>query len=400
MSRLFLSRLACLVFLVPGSAFCATIYTAKTGSDSNSCTQSQNEATPKLTISGGVGCLSSGDTLIVKAGTYDEGIGTSVPNGTSWANVTTIRKKQGDTVIIKRTSGSFARCVEFPSGQQYIEIDGIDCDGSVAGYDGVKFEGTTGFIRLKNMEVWGHPNQAVVDGATGGNNEFLNLYVHNNGTTDFGHGIYVQSDGNKIWNSDFRANKGFGIQIYKSNGNPSNNDIQYNRSSDNGASGTRGSGVVVVGSSNLVANNLVWNNLESGIQVLSGSNHKIYNNTSYGNGTAGISVDSGSNIQLINNIVFASGNTIVDSGSGTTKLTNLTTDPGFRDVGSLDFSLREGSPAVDAGSPLAEIATDFVGTQRPQGASIDIGAFEYTGQSQPPPPAASTPQPPAAFSAL
>src|SRR4029453_4980801 len=43
-----------------------------TGSDSNSCTSAQSLSTPKLTINGGVGCLSAGDTLMVKPGTYAE----------------------------------------------------------------------------------------------------------------------------------------------------------------------------------------------------------------------------------------------------------------------------------------------------------------------------------------
>ena len=34
-----------------------TYYVAKTGSNSNSCTQAQNQSTPKLTISAGISCL-------------------------------------------------------------------------------------------------------------------------------------------------------------------------------------------------------------------------------------------------------------------------------------------------------------------------------------------------------
>ena len=69
------------MFLIPGSAYCATYYTAKSGSNSNSCAQAQNVSTPKLTIGAGIGCLSSGETLIVKAGTYNESLD-STPSGT------------------------------------------------------------------------------------------------------------------------------------------------------------------------------------------------------------------------------------------------------------------------------------------------------------------------------
>src|SRR5262245_60698337 len=57
---------------VPAAARASTYYTAKTGSDQSSCEQARSEATPKLTINGGVGCLSAGDTLIVKPGTYTD----------------------------------------------------------------------------------------------------------------------------------------------------------------------------------------------------------------------------------------------------------------------------------------------------------------------------------------
>jgi NPCBM/NEW2 domain/Right handed beta helix region len=58
-------------------------------------------------------------------------------------------------------------------------------------------------------------------------------------------------------------------------------------------------------------------------------------------------------------------------------------DPGFEDAAAHDFSLRAGSPAVDAGAFLtASGATDLRGDPRAQAAGIDLGAFEQTA---PPP---------------
>ena len=152
---------------------------------------------------------------------------------------------------------SFARCVDFSGGdKQFIEINGIDCDGTLGGYEAVKLGGATGFIRIKDMEAFGNAGQGILDAATGGGNEFLNLYLHNNGTSDFDHGIYISSDNNKIWNSDFEANSGWGIHVYSSIGSPSNNDIQYNRAWDNGAAGTRGSGIVVNGNNACAIHNV------------------------------------------------------------------------------------------------------------------------------------------------
>jgi hypothetical protein len=43
----------------------------------------------------------------------------------------------------------------------------------------------------------------------------------------------------------------------------------------------------------------------------------------------------------------------------------------------LDFRLRAGSPAIDAGQALAGVRVDFDGRPRPQGARHDIGAYEH-----------------------
>ncbi len=47
-----------------------------------------------------------------------------------------------------------------------------------------------------------------------------------------------------------------------------------------------------------------------------------------------------------------------------------------------DMSLMAGSPAIDAGATLADVAVDFLGVSRPQGAASDIGAFEFVDSSQ------------------
>ena len=44
---------------------------------------------------------------------------------------------------------------------------------------------------------------------------------------------------------------------------------------------------------------------------------------------------------------------------------------------TLTMALLPGSPAIDAGSAVGAPATDQRGVPRPQGAGVDIGAFEY-----------------------
>jgi hypothetical protein len=55
---------------------------------------------------------------------------------------------------------------------------------------------------------------------------------------------------------------------------------------------------------------------------------------------------------------------------------NIDADPLLTDPEGLDFHLTPGSPAIDAGVAL-DLAFDFGGIFRPQGAAIDVGAYEF-----------------------
>lgn len=48
----------------------------------------------------------------------------------------------------------------------------------------------------------------------------------------------------------------------------------------------------------------------------------------------------------------------------------------FEDASQGDFRLREGSPAIDAGSADFSPEVDIIGTARPQGSGVDVGAYE------------------------
>jgi hypothetical protein len=95
------------------------------------------------------------------------------------------------------------------------------------------------------------------------------------------------------------------------------------------------------------------------------------NNIVTGNSQVGFEIDS-SSVTNRNNLVFGNHTDSFTAGPGT-----VTADPVF--VGSGDFHLRTGSPAIDAGddgSLPADLTTDLDGNPRIQGAHVDIGAYE------------------------
>jgi len=64
---------------------------------------------------------------------------------------------------------------------------------------------------------------------------------------------------------------------------------------------------------------------------------------------------------------------------------DFTAEPRFVDPANGDFRLKDGSPGIDAGTPIKAVATDLRGVKRPQGDGWDVGAYEWT--ATPPKPA-------------
>ena len=71
----------------------------------------------------------------------------------------------------------------------------------------------------------------------------------------------------------------------------------------------------------------------------------------------------------------APGRGVITEGTG-----NQSADPRFVNAGAGDFHLRAGSPAIDAGtSQDRALPLDLDGQPRPQGAALDLGAYETPG---------------------
>jgi parallel beta-helix repeat protein len=148
------------------------------------------------------------------------------------------------------------------------------------------------------------------------------------------------------------------------------------------------------GNNNQAYGNIVHDNVRAGIQIGNGAtDSRVYNNTitnnKYG---SGIVTGYQSGTIIANNIIYnntgANFEIQVSSQPPASYINNLcgtsqtgcavVGNPIFVNPGANLYNLQPGSPAINKGAILSDIpAVDITGTPRPQGASWDIGAYEY-----------------------
>lgn len=234
----------------------------------------------------------------------------------------------------------------------------------VTGY-GVYVEGVRWTIRGNVFEY--NSGNNVRAGNTSPNNHATDWVIENN---------IARGSWSPFWH---RAEKriyefGWGMALYGMEGGIIRNNIVY---------GNRGTGMWVVNvnpsKATLAYNNTIYGNALNGL-VLSnmsiGKNNIVYSNAK---------VQSAAEIQVRGTSIAESnligGNSLliqtVDSGTESNNIKGV--DPLFVNASGGDFGLQASSPAIDKGVTLAEVPTDFMGTQRPVGAAYDIGAFEGAG---------------------
>jgi hypothetical protein len=389
----------------------ATYYVAKTGSNTNTCAQAQSESTPKLTINAGLACLAGGDTLYVRTGSYAEHLQNVIPPGTA-ASPTTVAAYPGETVsITPQTAGDQTIVITGPSegfggSGQYITIDGFILDGQSIGSNAVKTYGQPPHITLKNLEIKYYLSHLIL----GGGDYFTvqNINAHHWGQIDdYAPGYnatYLMGNNMLIENSQWHDTlNGSGTAIWRADGaQPSYTGIIIRGNTvwnihrhgtgiaadrhDGGAMGCAYNGGPVTCT---IYNNVVYD-ADSGISASYNSlNTSIYNNTivniAGGYYSYCVDVHSGSaqGIVVKNNICWqaSSGTVNVEPGATVVLSNNLSSNPTFQDANNHDYRLQPTSPAIDAGVILSAVPKDALGVDRPQGASYDIGAYEYAGGS-------------------
>jgi hypothetical protein len=390
-----------------GHAYGTTYYTALTGSDSNSCSSATSQSKPKRTIKAGIACLSAGDTLYIRAGTYDEllnpATGTAFPSGTSWSNPVTIAGYPGETVTIRPSLVTSNILNFFNNGgytgsayTQYLILDNLTIDGINNGPDPVnlvKFDVGSRYIRLQNSVIKNSSNANLIQIAVDQNYpttlfkgiEILRSELYGAA----GYGMYIQGESNLIDGNNIHDNNGYGLHIYLYQGGTvvKKNTVINNLIWHNGHNNPNPAGSCAVllstGDNNVAYNNVILDHNGCGIQIYANAtNAKAYNNTIVGVVQECIRNEAGSSGAIIrNNICYNNGSDITDNGQGATidHNTSNATNPQFVQATSADFHLQATSPAIDAGLTIAIVPMDIGGVSRPQGHGYDIGAYEYNG---------------------
>jgi hypothetical protein len=143
----------------------------------------------------------------------------------------------------------------------------------------------------------------------------------------------------------------------------------------------------------VIENNIIVSDHFNGITVLGGDNVKVINNTVIDANTTGpgplwISINNHKNGTPSRNCVVRNniatdfnivGPGIVQDNNLKISFDNLAEH--FVDAAAHNFQLKATSTAIDAGSALFAPAIDAAGIPRPQGSAVDIGAYEFTGNT-------------------
>ena len=414
--------LACLGLAHSGSG--ATFYVATNGNDGGA----GSSDFPWATLQHAVETIGAGDVIIVRAGTY---AGCRIENSGLSTAPKTLRADTGAVVVLnavgpKNKHNSILEVENFSGTTGYWVIDGFEIAGSPKYGVDVR---VTQSITVQNCKVH---NSAVSGIFTAFSDDpvIQNNLSYSNGE----HGIYHSNSGDRpvIRGNQLHHNASAGIHM---NGDKSQGGdgiisfatVEKNVIWENGTAGASGINCDGVDDSTF-RNNLLYNNHASGISLYSidgahgSSRNLVYNNTIVMASGARWAVNipksshktSPAGNKVENNILYAptsprgsvltysaavSGfqsdyNIVVNRftvNGGTTTITlsqwqsktgqdlhSVISDPAalFVNPAGNDYRLKSGSPAANAGTILAQVTDDIVGTARPQGGAYDIGAYE------------------------
>ncbi len=322
---------------------------AENGSDDNL----GDEERPFQTVEKGIASLSNGKSLVIAAGTYE----LTGPVTVSASNVTIQGDSNGGTTFSKVFSNGGAALQINGSNNEIKHINFIsdkasssstpftidanaadnlkihDCTFSSDANVSIRFTGSSD-VQIYNNVFTGTAESCIyVNGENSGSSIYNNLFQ----SGQRGVSLYNAANDNMIVSNTFVSNTVYDIGYY--NATPQGNLIQNNIL-------TKGFGELdnVKPMADFLNNNTFCNNLfhvTDGAAVIAqdGSNHQF-------------TFDQAEALESFQN--------------------NLAADPNY--VGGGDYSLADGSPAIDAGLAVDFVATDILGNSRD--GLPDIGAYE------------------------
>ena len=350
-------------------AWCTTYYVSPSGNDgntSNGCAPATNPNTALQTLNVALGtCVHSGDTLIVRDGTYGECLFNKVAAGIDAAHPTVVQAEHqrqaiingGGTSNINGTCGG-ALIVLGDRGsptsngdvRHYITLDGLnlqiptDCDcAAVKPLGGIEDGTVSGAhdLQFLNMEIsGGHNSGSTAFGTVGmgqGGGQYgwtwRNNYFHDIGTVGpltacsdcanpgpncacaWSYTIYMSGGSNLIENNDFGTVSSWAIHGYSTGDHFHNNVFRNNYFHDG-----NGGAMLICGSDNQIYNNVFANEatnayhgayigtivMASSCSGVQANNNRIYNNTfvhGTGGGSRAGSITVGDTSAANNNII-------------------------------------------------------------------------------------------------
>ena len=366
-----------------------------------------SESNPWCTITFGVNQIAAGDTVYVKAGTYNENLYISGLVG-SENEVTHILAYPGHEVILRGNGINTGRVKITESS--YLTFEGF----KVTNYNqGIFVEGGSDHITIRNCTVFAVGQDAI--------------HVRQNSS-------YILLEGNTIYDTDLYIHNGEGFYIGTGSAGPKDNThhvtVRNNLIHDVGDEGIelkpgthdcliegnivynavvgRTWGAIEVGESilgeqewasnpNHVVRNNIVHDVMTGIRAGTGS--LVYNNVIYDVEGYGIYINNQANDTYLRAIYHntvdtsssyaiytVSGSTDIRNNIGPSTAQNLPTNSSFfvnTSEGAEDYHLVSSAAPIDLGLDLTDVVgTDLEGRERPYGLAPDLGAYEFAPGSQ------------------